>query len=335
MFRPILRKSFDLSNPNLASHVGMVSVPKFPPIPRLSIVVPIGRDLAAFECTLISVLENQPTDCEVLVAHDGGYDDPFDLCDEVRFVVADSNQLIDLVSAAAVQARGRFVHLLGEGLRATCGWTDHALEKFEHFDAGAVAPVVRHGPSEKIIAAGWCDGRDRLCKNYGQGRNQVVGQPPQLIGAYLQASFWRRDVIRSLTGAFAGRQSVEVAYAYAHLIREAGWRCVLADQCTVLSDSTTLPWDSTGPSRGKRLRAIRNHFCDGSAARSVTAASWAALVSTLRPKYLPEAVGQALAPMAKRKVSEQLRSGYVTPCSGQEIVVTLPKRRGRINRQAA
>jgi hypothetical protein len=110
---------------------------------------------------------------------------------------------------------------------------------------------------------------------------------------------------------------------------------VLADQCTVLSDPKTLPWDSTSPTRGTRLRAIRNHFCGGGAARSVTAASWAALVSALRPKYLPEAVGQALAPMAKQKVSEQLRSGYVTPCNGQEMVVTLPKRKGRINRQAA
>lgn len=320
---PDLRKRFDLSKPKFGLF-GMVSVPKSPPIPRLSIVVPIGRDLAAFERTLISVLENQPTDCEVLVCHDGSYDDPFDLCDEVRFVLADSCELVDLVAAGAVQARGRFVHFLGEGIRATCGWTDEALQKFEHFDAGAVVPVIRHAQNGKIIAAGWCDGRDRLCKSHGQRRDQIEGQP-QLIGTYLQASFWRRKVIRSLSGAYAGRRSVEVAYAYEHLIREAGWRSVLADHCNLLSDSMTLPWDVTGPSRGTTLRAIRNHFCGGGASRTLTAASWAALANTMRPKYLPEALGQALAPLAARRVAQQLRSGYVTRCSRQETIVPLPK----------
>ena len=84
----------------------MVSVPKFPPIPRLSIVIPIGRDLTAFERTLISVLENPVDGSEVLVCHDGSYDDPFALGDEIRFVIADSDNPLDLISAGASQARG-------------------------------------------------------------------------------------------------------------------------------------------------------------------------------------------------------------------------------------
>ena len=127
----------------MPSPVGMVSVPKTHPIPQLSIVVPLGRDLAGFEATLISVLENQPDGSEVLVPHDGSYDDPFDLGEEVRFVVASSSKPLDLVGAAATQARGRFVHVLAEGIRATCGWTDDVLECFDHFDTGIVAPVIR------------------------------------------------------------------------------------------------------------------------------------------------------------------------------------------------
>ncbi len=44
--------------------------------PRLSIIVPYCRDEAAFETTLVSVLENRPNQCEVLVPHDGSYQDP-------------------------------------------------------------------------------------------------------------------------------------------------------------------------------------------------------------------------------------------------------------------
>ena len=103
-------------------------MPKTHPIPQLSIVVPIGRNLAGFESTLISVLENQPLGSEVIVPHDGSYDDPFDLCEEVRFAVATTAQEVDLIGAAAREARGRFVHVLGAGLRATCGWTDGAMD---------------------------------------------------------------------------------------------------------------------------------------------------------------------------------------------------------------
>ena len=99
-------------------------MPKFPPVPRLSIIVPIGRDLAAFERTLVSVLENQPADSEVLVSHDGSYEDPYQLSDEVRFVVTDTAALVNQVAAGVVEARGRFVHVLADGICATSGWTD-------------------------------------------------------------------------------------------------------------------------------------------------------------------------------------------------------------------
>ncbi len=183
-------------------------MPKTHPIPQLSIVVPIGRDLAGFESTLISVLENQPAGSEVLVPHDGSYDDPFELCEEVRFVVADSRNVVDLVGAAATQARGRFVHVLAEGIRATCGWTDEALDCFDHFDTGPGGPRDSLGiASQRIVAAGWSDGSTRLCR--GEGYGSESADASNRIGAYLQASFWRRDVLAqhapSLPGPRHGR----------------------------------------------------------------------------------------------------------------------------------
>ncbi len=98
---------------------------------RLSIVVPhLGAD-GPFEDTLISILENRPADVEVVVAHDGSYTDPFELSDEVRFVSGPSHSLPGLMSAAADQARGPFVHVIANGVRATAGWTDAALESLQ------------------------------------------------------------------------------------------------------------------------------------------------------------------------------------------------------------
>lgn len=290
----------------LASQLGLVSVHKYTPIPRLSIVVPIGPDLAAFESTLISVLENQPAGCELLVAHDGTYDDPFDLCDEVKFVIADSDHLGDLVSAAALAARGRHIHLLADGIRATPGWVDEALEKFEHFDAAAVAPVIRHAASGRIIAAGWCDGVDRLCKNAMQGQQEARSRRPLLIGSYLQASFWRAEILRALSQVLTVFPPETLAYLSEHVIREAGWRSVLADQCDTLCDQTSLPWESTSFGRGSRLRAIRNHFGHGGWSRSLSATLRAVLANLLRPRWVAESVGQATAPLAARELIASL-----------------------------
>lgn len=302
-------------------------MPKFQPNLRLSIIVPIGRDLAAFERTLISVLENRPAGCEVLVVHDGKYDDPFKLCDEVRFVIAHSNGLVDLVSTAAAETSGQFVHVLADGVQATLGWTEEALEPFEQHDVGVVAPVIRHAGTQRILAAGWCDGGDRLCKTAHRGCEAVDADDSRsFLGAYLQASFWRRELLCSLTEAFSGCHSVEAAYAFEHLIRAAGWRCLLAADSTLLSESSQLPWDTTSLGRGKRLRAIRNHFSHhGILSESVSAATGAVLANALRPRYLIEAIGQAMAPFAAGQVAKQLRPDAVTRCREQARQVNEPQ----------
>lgn len=310
-------------------------MPKFPSIPRLSIIVPVGRDLAAFESTLISVLENQTSDFEVLVCHDGKYDDPFELCDEVRFVVAESSHLVSLVSAGASQARGRFVHVLADGLQATSGWADKALEKFEHFDCGSVAPVIRQAGSGAIVSAGWCDAVDRLCKNASQGSSEVDPKTTKLIGAHLQASFWRRELIRSLSDAFTSRQSVESTYTYEQLSRQAGWRCVLADESEIRLSGESLPWDQTSAGRGMRTQAIRNEFSrSNSWGSSLMTAGWAMLASLLRPSQLAESIGRGFAPLAAKKISRHLHVDQVALCDDREMIVSMPHREVPIHAQA-
>ena len=54
----------------------------------LSIVIPTPGDADALEETLLSVLENRPEGCEVVVALGCDYDDPWGIAEEVRFVRA-------------------------------------------------------------------------------------------------------------------------------------------------------------------------------------------------------------------------------------------------------
>ena len=306
-------------------------MPKFPPIPRLSIVIPIGRDLTAFESTLISVLENPVDGSEILVCHDGSDQDPFELGDEIRFAIADSDNPLELISAGASQARGRFIHVLSDGLRATSGWIDEALEEFEAYDCGIVTPVIRHDTNGSIVSAGWTDNVDRLCKSANHGQ-QIVGKTSrQQPGAYLQGSFWRRELLRSLTDAFTTADLTEASYAFHHLADQAGWKSSLASESELLYSDETLPWDEPSMSRGKRTQCIKNHFSRGGWSRSLTAALWAAFASLTRPGQVIEAVGRGLAPTANTHLAKRLQPHQVASCNRHETTVSMPSRNQAID----
>ncbi len=281
-------------------------MPKLSPIPRLSIVVPVGNCIEAYENTLVSVLENRPVDCEVLVAHDGSYDDPFDLSDEVRFIVASSSRMTDLVSAAAAAAKGRFVHVIAEGICATEGWTEPALEKFEHHDAGIVAPVIRHTSSRRVVAAGWSDTAARLCTSLASGAKLVDARTAiRVDGAYLQASFWRRQLLCSLADTLYMVNDIEAVYAHTLALDVAGWRTMVATQCEVEYPHATLAWDDSSFSRGQRLRAVHDVVLEehGSA---IGVSIGAMLRNILRPTRFAESLGQATAAMSKRSIRKRL-----------------------------
>ncbi len=281
---------------------------KNPSIPRLSIIVPVGDDVSAFEDSLVSALENQPAGCEILVAHDGSYDDPFDLAGEVRFVTADRCQQVGLIAAATAHARGRFVHVLSSGFEATCDWADAALAQFECQDAAAVTPVIRNA-KDNIVAAGWGDHSGRLCHPIAAGAAQVDRSDAcQVLGPYLQASFWRRDVLCKLLAAFDAPNTVEATYAFGRMLIASHWCCALAADSRVVMQQRI---DLSGPStfaRGQRLWAIKKAI--DPTTRNV---AWTkVLASFVGTAGLAETWGQVKGPKALGAIQARLRMESVS-----------------------
>ncbi len=290
-------------------------MPKFPRIPQLSIVVPVTADLGAFERTLISVLENRPSHSEVVVTHDGSYQDPYALDDEVRFVTSPQRSFGALVSAGCDAARGRLVHVLAEGIQATEGWTDDAIHRFEEYECGSVTPMIRQASTGHLVAAGWTDSMTRLVAPRTDLRQK--GRR----GCYLQASFWRRDLIRSLGKSFNSDCVDQSSDVYQRLSRQAGWNCDLATDSVVLCDSESLPWDRPSFSRGMRLRAVAKQF--GSSGPS----TWlAAAASVMSPGQMIEALGGLAAPMAASNLAASLDVSQVVRCEDEGVIMKMPVR---------
>lgn len=286
--------------------------------------MPLLGDLARFEASLISVLENRPQHCEVIVCHDGSYDDPFDLCDEVEFANADSDELVDLVQAGTRVASGRFVHVLGDSLEATLGWTDAALEKFEHADCGSVTPVIWNADSDRIMAAGWQDTAGRLGKAIGQGKKDAAKLRVKVAGAFLNGSFWRRELLGSLQDAISTSDVTEATAAYEYAARDAGWRCVIAPESNLVSASGEQVVDAPSIGRGATLRAVRGHFAQGGIVTAVQSSMKATLCNLAKPGMWMESLGQVFAPVKASSFAYRFNAESVLRRGEHEASIKFP-----------
>jgi len=172
-------------------------------VPRLSIVIPSLGGAAEFDGTLVSVLQNRPADCEVLVAHAQPYDDPYDLAHEVRFVEAGGDTLAGLINAGVQQARGEIVHILACGLEVAEGWTAAAVRHFDDAEIAAVSPVILAADQTTVVAAGvrWSLGGARVLMTDPRVLSAGAGRlRTQILGPTLAAGYYRRDVLAALGG---------------------------------------------------------------------------------------------------------------------------------------
>lgn len=305
---------------------------------RLSIIVPYNRDEAAFETTLVSVLENRPEHSEVVVAHDGSYSDPFDLGDEVRFVVADSGDLVALVQAAVQAAFGRIVHILHGGARATSGWADEAVELFEQSDLAAVAPVIYElSTNGRVVAAGWRDDSRGLRRAIAAGAAEPSRRDIAAIeGVYLAASFWRRSTLESLLELPVGAAASVVDYVWANALRVAGWRCRVAAESRVLASPTLLTPAEGSRRAGAAMQRVRSGLKREGTATVMAAAAVSILCRPFSVSTWSEAVGRVTGGSGGASLAHSIRSyaDHAGPDASQPMVLSMPERRTSYRRAA-
>jgi hypothetical protein len=169
----------------------------------LSIVISALGSIESLEATLVSVLENRPAACEILVALGGPYSDPYDLKGEVCFVEARRGGCAtQQCNQALGMARAPFIHLLSSGCKVTEAWTERALGRFGDRQVGSVVPLVLDADQpERIVAAGvgyQPSGRRYLV---GRGETQLSSDViSQAIGPSALAAFYRKSALDQVGG---------------------------------------------------------------------------------------------------------------------------------------
>ena len=162
-------------------------------MPRLSILIPCLGGAAEFDSTLVSVLQNRPAKCEVIVLHTQKYDDPYGLSDEVDFVrVSDGRAITHLINAGLRVANGDVVHVVASGLEVAEGWTEPAMRHFRDSGVAAVAPLV-NVQGQEIAGA---------CFSRGGRRTLVSGDsvPAKAFGPTLMTGFFRNETLQATEG---------------------------------------------------------------------------------------------------------------------------------------
>ncbi len=199
---------------------------------RLSIIVPYLDENQPFEDTLVSVLQNRPADCEVVVVHRGGYADPYDLSDEVRFIQTDAGAgELQLLNAGLHQAGGQILHVLQPGMVVCEGWADAASAHFQDPRVAAVSPLVLDATeSERVVSAGvrFTRGGCRIVHGAGVPRRQaerLVRQP--ILAPTWRAGFFLQTPLTALGGFYT---QIDAEWADADLglaLKTLGFRCEL------------------------------------------------------------------------------------------------------------
>lgn len=208
---------------------------------RLSIIIPVLGNPSKLDDTLVSVLENRPAHCEVVVVHNQPYDDPYHLSDEVCFVPAPRGaSLTECLNLGAANAHSPLLHVLMCGVEVCAGWATAALRRFcdPNVVAVAVALVDREN-RDILVSKGLGYRAEGTVFRVAEGAElaRVAEQEKQPCGPDLLAAFFRRSAVEAVGGFTSWSNPLYAGADLALRLKQAKLRCVWEPESVAHVDS--------------------------------------------------------------------------------------------------
>jgi len=217
-------------------------------------VIPALDDPVRLEQGLVSLLENRPRDCEILVIDGFGYTDPYDLRDEVQFLPAPGNREdgpidpVRCVQFALEHSRGEVVHVLTAGCEVEPHWVEAALRHFHDPRTALVAPLVFDlRDRSRVLSAGIVYHAGGCVTQRAQGAKRLhalaslkLNHAGPVLGCSLHAGFFRREPLLR-TGGFPCALGESAAAAEIGLrMRKLGWKSIYEPDSQVFAPDAQL-----------------------------------------------------------------------------------------------
>lgn len=168
-------------------------------MPRLSIIVPHRHNDSRLEDTLVSLLENRPADSEIIVVHDGSYNDQYDLGDEVVFVCESGpSSTLRKLNAGLMAACAPAVCVLLDGVRVAPNWSDAAVATVLESQAATASVAIEYNNNVRSLGI---DARIiRRTNAARRGQVEVARFQQPSAGPVLACGFYRRKALLALGG---------------------------------------------------------------------------------------------------------------------------------------
>ena len=91
---------------------------------------------------MASVLRSRPRQAQIIVVHDGSYEDPHGLGSEIDWVVETSSNLASQFDLGVSASRGDLIVLIRPGVELDEGWDSSIEEAFEDPQVGSLTPLI-------------------------------------------------------------------------------------------------------------------------------------------------------------------------------------------------
>ena len=283
---------------------------------QLSIVLPVLQRVPLLEESLVSILQNRPADCEILVVLNAPYADPYKLADEVRFIEAGRRAgWIECLNAGIAASVAPIVHVLSPGVQVNEGWTGSIQRHFKDPLVAAVSPLVLDAEAQdQFVTVGESYRVGGWARQVGQGRSLADLGPwaAEALGPSLLAGFYRKSAMLELGGFDVGLGPRGAAVDLALHLKAQGFRSVLDPQSKVYASAEARRFG--GNSFGNALSAERlflRHTRQGRWTMALAAHGWIVTGELVRslpnPAVLLKLAGRAAGWLQFSKCREQQR----------------------------
>lgn len=265
--------------------------------PRFSIVVPLVGDVDLFEQTLASLLRDRLADTEVILVHDGTYEDPHALADEITIVDAQSRRLAVMLNRAIALASGDLIAVVRPSIELTNNWQSAIASAFEDSSVASVAPVIvpQSDPTE-IVAAGIKTnyGFQRILEGDGDKIADRVFGRLKPVGPTQWAAFYRRSALELVDHFDEHVEDQYIDLDIALTLKNLGYRCRLEAQCvaTIVCPALITRQADQPHGRSAQRSIVRHRFGDSPVGRGLLSFAKEVCLAPIQPSLFFQALGR-------------------------------------------